>query len=126
MKKLMSAIALAAALTLTLLAAEDLSGKWSGSFNITMDGETKNEAIYLNLTHKGTEITGTAGPSAEEQWPILNGKIEGAKVTFDVQADRPLVKFDLTLTDGHLKGNAKAEVEGKSFSAVVDAQRAAK
>jgi hypothetical protein len=126
MKKLIGGIALALALTMTLLAAEDLSGKWSGSFNITMDGETKNEAIYMNLTQKGAELTGTAGPSAEEQWPILNGKIEGTKVTFDVQADRPIVKFDLTLTDGHLKGNAKAELDGKTMTVVVDAQRAAK
>jgi hypothetical protein len=120
---LVGVISLAIILAVSLFAAEDLSGKWSGSFKITMDGESNDEFIYMDIKQKGAEITGTAGPSLEQQWPILKGKIEGNKITFEVQSDAPLIKFDLTLADGHLKGNANAEFEGKALKAVVDAQR---
>lgn len=123
MKKLVSVVSLVLVLTAVLFAAEDLSGKWAGSFNITLDGQTKDDLIYLDIKQKGTEITGTAGPSLEQQWPIQNGKIAGNKVTFEVKADEPLIKFDLTLAEGHLKGNANAEFDGKLMTAAVDAKR---
>src|SRR5262245_13516128 len=117
MKKLACVIGLALLLAATLLAAEGLTGKWSGSFIINMDGQTENDVAYMVLTQKGTELTGTVGPNADKQWEILKGKVEGDKITFEVQADGPLVKFELTLADGHLKGEAKAEFEGKSMKA---------
>ncbi len=123
MKKLAYVIGFALLLASAVLAADDLTGKWAGSFNITIDGQTKDDTAYMVLKQTGTELTGTVGPSAEKQWPILKGKIEGNKVTFDVQSDGPLVKFDLALADGHLKGEAKAEHEGQTMKAAVDVQR---
>jgi hypothetical protein len=123
MKRLIGIAALALLLATVLLAAEDLTGKWSGSFNMTLDGQTREDAVYMVLKQCGAELTGTAGPNVNQQWPILKGKIEGDKVTFEVQTDEPLIKFDLTLAEGHLKGNAKAEHQGRSMQAVVDAQR---
>jgi hypothetical protein len=105
------------------MAAEDLSGKWAGSFIITMDGETRDDVAYLVLKQNGAELTGTAGPNEQQQWAILKGKVEGNKVTFEVQTDEPLLKFELTLVDGHLKGEAKAEHEGKTMKAAVDVTR---
>ena len=122
MKKLACVVGLALLLASALLAADDLTGKWAGSFNITMEGESHDDAVYIVLKQNGTELTGTAGPNADKQWP-LKGKVEGNKATFEVQSDGPLVKFELTLADGHLKGEAKAEHEGHSMKAVVDAQR---
>lgn len=109
--------------TALFAAADGVTGKWSGSFVITMDGETKDEMAYMDLKQKGTELTGTAGPSQDEQWPVQNGKVEGDKLTFDVQSGGPLIKFNLTLADGHLKGDAKAEHEGRTMKAAVDLQR---
>ena len=107
-----------------LMAADDLTGKWSGSFVITFsDGETKDAKAFMDLNQKGAEITGTAGESPDRQWAIQKGKVEENKVTFEVQTEGPLIKFDLTLVDGHLKGEAKAEHEGKSMKAAVDLQR---
>ena len=124
MKKLVGVISLLLLLTPGLMAAEDLTGKWSGSFNMTFsDGGSKEDSAYVELKQKGTELTGTAGPSSNEQWAILKGKVEGNKVTFEVQSPEPLIKFDLTLVDGHLKGEAKAEHEGRSMKAAVDLQR---
>ena len=123
MKRLIGIAAVSLLLATVLLAAEDLTGKWSGSFNMTLDGQTREDAVYMVLKQSGAELTGTAGPNVNQQWPILKGKIEVDKVTFEVQTDEPLIKFDLTLTEGHLKGNAKAEHQGRSMQAVVDAQR---
>jgi hypothetical protein len=107
-----------------LMAAEDLTGKWSGSFVITSsDGETKDAKAFMDLKQKGSEITGTAGESPNQQWAVQKGRVEGNKVTFEVQTEGPLVKFELTLVDGHLKGEAKAEHEGLSMKAAVDLQR---
>lgn len=119
---LMSIVMLLAS-TLVAMTAEDLTGKWAGSFVISMDGETKDDAAYMVLTQKGTELTGTAGPNSDQQWPIAKGKVEGSKVTFEVNADGPVLKFELTLADGHLKGEAKAEQDGHTMKAAVDVQR---
>jgi hypothetical protein len=107
-----------------LMAAEDLTGKWSGSFVMTFsDGGSKDSTAFMDIKQKEAEITGTAGESPDRQWAIQKGKIEGNKVIFEVQTEGPLIKFELTLVDGHLKGEAKAEHEGKSMKAAVDLQR---
>ena len=107
-----------------LMAAEDLTGKWSGSFVMTFsDGGSKDSTAFMDLKQKEAEITGTAGENPDRQWAIQKGKVEGNKVIFEVQTEGPLVKFELTLVDGHLKGEAKAEHEGKSMKAAVDLQR---
>jgi hypothetical protein len=124
MKTAIRVIGLTLVLVTALFAAADnVTGKWTGSFVVTRDGETKDSTAYMELKQNGTELTGTAGPSVEQQWTIQNGKVEGNKLTFSVQSDGPLVKFELTLADGHLKGEAKAEQEGRSMKAVLDLQR---
>jgi hypothetical protein len=125
MKKGLAAISLVMLLIAVPLAAdENFTGKWSGSFLITRpDGETKDSRVFMDLKQNGTELTGTAGPGPEEQWPIVKGKVEGNKLIFEVQSDKPLIKFELTLVDGHLKGEAKAEHEGNSLKAAVDMER---
>src|SRR5215203_3634027 len=106
------------------LAAPDLTGKWSGSFLITgPDGQTKDDMAFMDLKQNGAELTGTAGPSPEQQWAIQKGKVEGNKITFEVQTNEPLLKFELTLIDGHLKGEAKGEHEGRTMKATLDLQR---
>ena len=48
-------------------------------------GSPVNENVFLNFIHKGSELTGTAGPTAERQWKILNGKVNENSVAFEVQ-----------------------------------------
>jgi hypothetical protein len=104
--------------------AADLTGKWSGSilFN-NPDGGTREGSAFMDLKQNGSELTGTAGPSADEQSPIQKGKVEGDKITFEVQTNGPLMKFELALVDGHLKGEAKAEFDGQVRKATLDLQR---
>ena len=105
-------------------AAQDFAGKWSGSFVVSRpDGTPGNERIYLDLKQAGAEVTGTAGPSTEKQWPLKGGKIEAGKLVFDVQSDGPLIRFTLALVEGHLKGDAAADHEGQKVTVKVDAER---
>jgi hypothetical protein len=119
-----------------VFAAEDLTGKWSGSFVITMDGgDPREDVAHLVVTkHAGTEFTGSVGPNPDQQWPILKAKVdtvkaEGKEVTklsFDVQAEGgagPMIHFELELVAGHLKGKAGAEADGRTMSALVDLTR---
>src|SRR6185436_17936784 len=73
--------------------AEDLTGKWSGKFVITMDGEKKDDVAFAVLKHKGAEFGGTIGPNEGEQWPITKAKLEETK---DVQK----VTFEITHPSG--------------------------
>ena len=69
-KVLFAAILVAA----TAAAGGDFSGKWSGKL-ITDGGDTIPG--YLILQQKGDDLTGTAGPTAEQQVAIQNGRIQG-------------------------------------------------
>lgn len=103
---------------------EDLTGKWNGTFVITMDGQTQNDVVFMNLTQKGNILTGTVGPTLELQWTIASGKVDGTKVTLDVApGEGPSVTLTLTLVDGRLKGDAVAEQGGMKMTAKVDAGR---
>jgi hypothetical protein len=103
---------------------DSLTGKWEGAFVISMNGESRDEGAVMNLTVKDKVLTGTVGPNADRQWTIQDGKVDGNKLTFGVQADGPFLKFTLTLADGRLKGDAAGEMNGQTFAAKVDVGRA--
>ena len=110
-------------MTLTAAAA-DVSGKWSGSFNITgPDGEAKDDTAFFVLKQNGTELTGTVGPREEEQFPIRNGKIEGDKITLEATAKGSVIKFELVLAGDHIKGDPNGDHDGEAMKAKVDVTR---
>jgi hypothetical protein len=123
--KRLAALAVLACLLVPVRAAEDFTGKWSGTFVSTRpDGSTANDTIFMDLKHKGTELTGTAGPREDRQHALSQGKVDGDKVTFQVDADGGVVRFSLVFAAGHLKGDANAVgPEGQKLSAKIDAER---
>ncbi len=90
MKRLVPFVAFALALfAFPAIAAEDFSGKWSGTFSgIGPDGTQQTESILMVLVHKGAELTGTAGPFADNQRKIEKGKVDGDKLSFTVTRSR--------------------------------------
>ena len=73
-----------------LLAAEDLR-KMVSTFNMTLDGQTREDALYMVLKQSGTELHGHCrAKRLITQWPILKGKIEEPKSP-EVQTDEPLI-----------------------------------
>jgi hypothetical protein len=103
----------------------DVTGKWSGSFDITTpDGETKSDSAFLNLKQDGNKITGTAGPNEDHQMDIKTGKIEGSKIALEVVLeDGNVLSFDLAIVEDHIKGTAKGEMDGEKKTAKVDVTR---
>src|SRR4051794_29620212 len=74
------------AAALAVAADVDVTGKWTGNFNLTNpDGETNESTAVLKLKQSGTEITGTVGPNEDEQAAIQKGKIEGNKITMEAE-----------------------------------------
>ena len=129
MKKLALVVALLL-VSFPAIAAEDFTGSWAGSFTgAGPDGQERTEQVLLKLVHKGAELTGTAGPGAEVQWKIENGKVDGNNLSFEVQgggdasSGAPRLKFALAFAEGHLKGTVTAERGDLKLSAKVDATR---
>jgi hypothetical protein len=105
-----------------LAAADDVSGKWSGTF--TPDGRDASNA-YLVLKQNGGELTGTAGPDENQQWTISKGKVEGNIITAEVPSpDGPVYKLSMVLEGDHLKGDVTASnPDGGNMTGKIDLTR---
>lgn len=90
------------------------TGTWEGTFRMQRPDGTEGPAntLVLNLTQKGKQLTGTAGP-AEQQWPVEKGAVTDGTATFELQQpDGPLFKFTLTIVQGRLQGEMTGERNG--------------
>ena len=126
----MKTLSFALLLSALTLSAANLTGKWSGKFDITTpNGETKPDEAYMNLKQEGGTVTGTAGPNEGEQWAIRNGKLEAGKLTFEVvmkddQEEKGILTFDLVFDGDTIRGNASGSGQGnEKMSAKVDLKR---
>ncbi len=88
-----------------------LTGKWSGAVSIKNEsGETQSQPVFLILTQDGKKLTGTGGPSEEEQgFNIDNGVVDGNKVTFDVTVEDALYHSTAQLNENELTGETIRE-----------------
>jgi hypothetical protein len=113
---------LAVVITSQILAAQSpapatpgVTGAWTGSVVFKADGETHQDPLHVVLKQDGGALTGTAGPDADRQYRISNGKVTTAKdataVTFEVIVNGVHMALDLKLVDGQLKGTAMIEGE---------------
>ncbi|MGA3185527.1 MAG: hypothetical protein ABSF22_00325 [Bryobacteraceae bacterium] len=113
-------------LTVFALTAGELTGKWTGKFDMTTsDGEDRSGSAYMGLKLDGTTVTGTAGPDESKQWPIKNGKLADHKLTFTVETDEGgLIDFDLVFDGDTIRGNANGTGNGgEKMSAKLDLKR---
>jgi hypothetical protein len=128
LKAVCLAVVLAVVLTVVLTTAAgaaDISGTWSGTFKVTaLDGQVLDDTVHLVLKQEGDKITGTAGPSADQQLPIQKGAIQGNRITMEVPVPNGMYKFDVTLEGDHLKGEATVTAGGETLKAKMDATRA--
>ena len=108
------------------LQAAELTGKWSGSFDITnSEGETKADTAYMDLKETGGAVTGTAGPNSEKQWSLRKGKLDGQKLTFEVPMDDGgVLAFELTFDGTSIQGTCTGTGDGgEKMSAKVNLKR---
>ncbi len=95
-------------------AAASFTGKWEGTFVMQRPDGTEGPPnnVAFNLTQKGKDLTGTAGPPTQ-QWNIDKGVVAAGKATFEVQQPNgPLFKFTLSIVKGHLQGEMAGEKDG--------------
>jgi hypothetical protein len=120
----MKHILLIALAAVTLFAA-DATGKWTGTLITSQpDGGKKEGPAHLVLKQEGSVLTGTAGPSADEQHPIENGKSENGNVTFEVAAGESVMKFALKQDGDEIRGDVSREREGQKQTATLAVKRA--
>jgi hypothetical protein len=113
-----------AAFTGLAIADVNVTGSWSGSFSVAhQNGEAKDSTAQLKLIQTGTDITGTVGPNEHEQFPIQRGKIEGDKITLEVDHDGNKIKFDLVLVADRITGEANGSPDDETLKAKLDVKR---
>jgi hypothetical protein len=99
-----------------LLAAGDVSGKWSGSIEVADNagGSSITTPVKAEFQQKANLVSGKIGRREDEQAePIRNGKVEGTKVSFEVSSveTTSAMKFSLVLQGDHLEGEMKGTVD---------------
>ena len=109
------------ALAATMVIATDATGTWTGTF--IPEGGQQNTA-HLVLKQEGDKVTGTAGPSADQQRPIQNGKAENGAVTFEVANDDSVMKFRLKQQGDEITGDVTRERDGQTQKAKLAVKRA--
>ena len=128
--KTIAALALALAVLAPAAAAAQtatpFSGTWEGTYTLAGPDGTPGEPrqIVFNLTQKGKELTGTAGPADQQQKVV--GTVADGKATFDVLMPQGSpFKFSLTIVKGRMQGDMTRESNGTVRKARVAAGKAA-
>ena len=103
----------------------DVTGAWTGTFIRTTGDQSE---AHLDLKQKGDTVTGKAGPGLDRLVDISNGKVTTVKgvtsLTFEAtQPNGVVLKFDLKVVEGRLKGKAMGEANGEKREAAVDVGR---
>ena len=103
----------------------NLSGRWSGSFDVVLaDGNVQPDSSLLLLKQDGKSLTGTAGQSEAHQSPISNGEVAAGHARFDLVVNPQMtVHFDLAIDGDHLHGSATGMPTPAGAKVVVDAKR---
>jgi len=98
----MNKIAAVLLLTLSGMAA-DVSGTWTGTFDVS--GSDHKEPQYFILKQDGKKLTGSGGPDAVEQYQILNGSVENDVVTFELTTGEWTFRYNLRTIKQEINGD---------------------
>jgi hypothetical protein len=116
---------LAGAFALVAAADTNVTGKWSGSFNvIDGGGQVNGSTAVLILNQSGAEITGSVGPNEGEQHAIKKGRIEGEKITLLVEDEGRTINLDLVLVADRMQGEVNMTHNGQTAKAKIEVTRA--
>jgi hypothetical protein len=102
---------------------QDVSGKWSGTFDITgPDGDVQHSTAFVILKQDGNVVTGSAGPSEDKQSQIQEGKISGTEIDFFMMGQTRMV-FHVRVEGDHIRGDASTETDDGKMTAKIDVTR---
>jgi len=80
----------------------NLSGKWTVS--LRADGVYADTPRLFTLDQNGSILTGTGGPNSSDQYPIIDGSAAGDSVRFELDDERQVYRYDLTVVGNELRG----------------------
>ena len=104
MHKSISATFLALVLFAGVLAAADVSGKWTGQ--VPQRGETANATFVFKVD--GDKLTGTmTGPQGEAQ--LQEGKVTGDQISFSMTGGNAKILFKGTVSGNEIKMTRERE-----------------
>jgi hypothetical protein len=95
----------------SVVLGSDVSGTWKGN-SFRTDGTPAMDLVLI-LKQAEAKVTGTVGPSVDEQIPISSGKLEGEKLYFEVITDNGTYKVTMTASTEDLKGSAIRNLDGQ-------------
>ena len=101
--------------------AVDLTGRWSGSFKA--EGADHSIPQLIILKQQGSTLSGSAGPDANGQYPLENGRVDGHKASFQVTTGEWRFTYYLSLEENFLSGDLKLESATESRTAKVTLTR---
>ena len=109
------------------LSAAEVTGKWPGTMEVkSPEREPRTERVYRILKQDGEKLEGSGGPQEGEQHPMQNGKVEGDRLTFQIQLSRMTLSFDLRAKDDQIEGDIKGErTDGRTETAQLSLKRVA-
>ena len=103
--------------------AADVSGTWTGTFSVP--GSDHKEPQYFLLQQNGKKLTGSGGPDAVEQYPLVNGSIEGEAASFELSTGDWKFNYELRTVGQEMKGTLYLKSkEGDSRTAQVTLKKA--
>jgi hypothetical protein len=105
------------------LFAGDVSGKWSGQWETSPDGAPGPH--YMVLKQEGQAVNGTAGPAADRQIGIQNGKLAEDTLKFDIAipGGGPTLRFEFKVAGDAMSGQAILDMDGKQQKFKLAAKR---
>lgn len=95
MLRRLTCVAFSVYLTAAVAWAADVTGKWSGELN----GPQGNVTLSATFKQDGAKLTGTMDGPGGESMQIKDGKIEGDKLSFNVDFNGQAVKHEGTIKD---------------------------
>jgi len=102
--------------------AGSVTGTWSGKWDVP--AAAGDQPHYMVLHQQGDTVSGTAGPGADQQFDIRDGKLAGDKLTFEVALpDGQVMRFEFKVDGETLTGQAQIEAGGRSMTVKLSAKR---
>jgi hypothetical protein len=112
-------------LALAAPAETDVTGKWTGTLTTSgPDGGGPSPALLI-LKQTGGEITGSVGPSDDQQFPVKKGTIAGSKITLEIEPhENQSIKVELVLAGEKMTGDLTMSRDGETRTGKVEVARA--
>lgn len=105
--------------------AQSVTGAWAGPLITSVEGKATEDYVHVVLRQAGAEVTGTAGPDADHQYPIRKGAVTSSRdvttITFEFIANGVHSSFSLKAIGGSLKGDVRVVGEdGHVYTATAE------